>query len=406
MNLVTLSLSYIRTQRLTTFLNLMLLALGMATIVILLLFSAQVQERLARDAKGIDLVVGAKGSPVQLILSSIYHMDVPVGNIALADARRLMQNPAVKMAIPLALGDSYRGFRIVGTTVAYPEHYRARPLQGRLWQQPMEAVVGAVVARKLGLKTGDTFAGSHGIATAGEMHAGTLYKVVGTLAPTATVLDRLILTGVESVWVVHEQHAPASGTAMPGIGSKEKADADEEITALLIQYRSPLAAALLPRMINSQTVLQAASPAFETVRLLRLLGVGIDALRAFGLLLIFTAGLGVFIALYNALKERRYDLAIMRTLGASKAKLLWHILSEGLLLVVLGTAAGFVLGHFGAEALGAWLRRTQQMELSGLVWVPAELWLIGLALGVGALAAIVPAIQAYRADIAGTLAKG
>ncbi len=137
-----------------------------------------------------------------------------------------------------------------------------------------------------------------------------------------------------------------------------------------------------------------------------MLGVGVDALRAFGLLLIFTAGLGVFIALYNALKQRRYDLAIMRTLGASKAKLLWHILSEGLLLVVFGTAAGFVLGHMGAGVLGIWLRRTQQMELSGLVWVTSELWLIGLALGVGVLAAIVPAIQAYRADIASTLAKG
>ncbi len=406
MNLVTLSLSYIRTQRLTTFLNLMLLALGMATIVILLLFSAQVQERLARDARGIDLVVGAKGSPVQLILSSIYHMDVPVGNIALADAKRLMQNPAVKMAIPIALGDSYRGFRIVGTSVDYPAHYGARPLKGRLWQKPMEAVIGATVGRKLGLETGDTFAGSHGIATASEAHAGTPYKVVGVLAPTATVLDRLILTGIESVWAVHEQHTPTSGAAMPSIGSKDKSDADEEITALLIRYRSPLAAALLPRMINSETVLQAASPAFETARLLRLVGVGIDALRAFGLLLIFTAGLGVLIALYNALKERRYDLAIMRTLGAARAKLLWHILSEGLLLVVLGTAVGFVLGHLGAEALGAWLRRTQQMELSGLVWVPAELWLIGLALAVGTLAAIGPAIQAYRADIAGTLAKG
>ena len=193
---------------------------------------------------------------------------------------------------------------------------------------------------------------------------------------------------------------------MPGMGSTQKADAEEEVTALLIRYRSPLAAALLPRAINSQTVMQAASPAFETARLLRLLGVGVDALRAFGLLLIFTAGLGVFIALYNALKERRYDLAIMRTLGASKAKLLWHILSEGLLLVVFGTAAGFVLGHIGAGVLGIWLRRTQQMELSGLVWVTSELWLIGLALGVGVLAAIVPAIQAYRADIAATLAKG
>lgn len=403
MNLITLSWNYIRAQRLTTALNLLLLALGIATIVILLLFSQQLEERLARDGRGIDLVVGAKGSPIQLILSSVYHLDVPTGNIALRDAQALMQNPAVKKTIPLAMGDSVHGLRIVGTTPAYPAHYGARLAQGRLWSEPMEAVLGASAAQRLGLAVGASFVGAHGIATAGEVHKQYPYTVVGVLAPTGTVLDRLVLTSVESVWIVHEGHheRQEEGAAHSG-----ETGADErELTALLIQYRSPLAAATLPRFINSQSALQAAAPAFETARLLTLLGVGFDTLRAFGGLLIFTAGLGVFIALYNALRERRYDLAIMRTLGASRTKLLAHILLEGLLLVLAGTVIGIGLGHAVAQALGFWLKQTQQLELSGWAWVTNELWLFALAFGVGLGAALLPAFQAYRTDIARTLAR-
>lgn len=439
MNLVSLSWSYIRAQRLATALNLLLLALGIATIAILLLFSHQLEDRLRRDGKGIDLVVGAKGSPIQLILSSVYHVDVPTGNIPLPDAERLMQNPAVKKAIPLALGDSHYGFRIVGSTPDYVAHYGAEPAQGRLWKKPMEAVLGATAAARLGLAVGGSFVGAHGVATQGAVHEQDPYAVVGMLKPSGTVLDRLILTSVESVWLVHEEHGAKGATvaADTGAGVREtehtrqtpetrgraakengehaprekepagadKSDEERELTALLIQYRSPLAAATLPRFVNSQSALQAAAPAFETARLLTLLGVGLDTLRAFGLLLIFTAGLGVFIALYNALKERRYDLAIMRTLGASRAKLLQHIVLEGLLLVLAGTVIGLVLGHLVAEALGASLKQTQQLELTGWMWVSRELWLFALAFVVGLVAAILPAIQAYRTDIARTLAS-
>lgn len=425
MNLVSLSWSYIRAQRLGTALNLLLLALGIATIVILLLFSHQLEERLRRDGEGIDLVVGAKGSPIQLILSSVYHIDVPTGNIALHDAQQLMRNPAVKQVIPLALGDSHHGFRVVGSTHEYLAHYGAELAEGRLWEKPMEAVLGARAAARLGLTVGGRVVGAHGVATEGAIHEEYPYAVVGVLKPSGSVLDRLILTSVESVWVVHEEHQqrpaldltkagsravppadhPEKGNAAREHTEADKHDEERELTALLIQYRSPLAAATLPRFVNSQSALQAAAPAFETARLLTLLGVGLDTLRAFGLLLILTAGLGVFIALYNALKERRYDLAIMRTLGASRAKLLQHILLEGLLLIFVGTVIGMVLGHVVAEALGAWLKQTQQLELSGWRWVASELWLFVLAAGVGLAAAILPAIEAYRTDIARTLAS-
>jgi putative ABC transport system permease protein len=179
-----------------------------------------------------------------------------------------------------------------------------------------------------------------------------------------------------------------------------------ELTALLIQYSSPLAAAVLPRYVNANSAMQAASPAYETARLFTIIGVGVDVLRGFALVLILSAGLSVFIALYNALEERRYDLAIMRALGATPRRLMALLLFEGLLLAVLGAIVGLALGHLLTELLGLALKRANQPEVTGWVWHPGELWLIALAVVVGVIAALLPAWRAYRADIAGTLARG
>jgi len=175
---------------------------------------------------------------------------------------------------------------------------------------------------------------------------------------------------------------------------------------LLLQYASPLAAAMLPRQINSQSELQAASPAYETARLFRIVGVGVEALRAFAVILILAAGLSVFIALYTALEERRYDLAVMRTLGASPARLFGMLVVEGLVLAGLGALIGLGLGHLLTALLGAWLEAQQQYPVTGLQWRAEELWLVAFALLVGLAAALVPAWRAYRTDVAGTLAQG
>lgn len=477
MNLWRLSLAYLRARPLDAALNVLLLALGVGTITMLLLVQMQLKERLGRDARGIDLVVGAKGSPMQLILSSVYHLDVPTGNIPLEEAERLQRNPAVRASIPLALGDSHRGFRIVGTTPDYIAHYDAVLATGRLWQRPMEAVLGAEAARETGLTVSDQFVGAHGLVAGGMAHDDDPLTVVGVLAPSGTVLDRLILTGVETVWQVHEHHAPrrepaATDTpadndahahgdghahavseedaAASGAHDEDAAHDDEhghdhdqavpahdkpgeeahaheephgaaegeprtaetaqapprELTALLIAYRSPLSAALLPRQVNSQSALQAASPAFETARLLRLVGVGTDTLRAFGALLVLGATLGVFIALYNALRDRRYDLAIMRTLGATRTRLLLHVFLEAQILTWVGTLLGIALGHVATGLVGTWLEAQQGVRLTGLAWAPEETWLLGLAVALGFAAALLPAIATYRRDIATTLARG
>ena len=464
MNLFRLSLSWLRAQPLNTALNLLLLALGMATITLILLLGHQLQDRLSRDAQGIDLVVGAKGSPLQIILANLYHLDVPTGNIPLHEAMQLSRDPLVARAIPIALGDNYRGYRIVGSSHDYPRHYAAGLTEGRLWRRPMEAVIGHEVARSTGLKVGDHFAGTHGLSEGGELHGDQKYQVVGILHRNASVIDRLVLTSVESVWAVHEDHdhghdhaaerhgdevashnhehhghehakhkhdhhehkhahqdhdhhghghadahhpAPDEGlTGHHDEHSLQEATSDRQITAVLIQYRSPLAAALLPRQINARGQLQAAVPAVELSRLLQLLGIGMDTLRLFGLLLILSAGLSMFIALYNNLRERRYDLAVLRSLGASRLRLMNLVLLEGVILSVFGTLLGLAGGHLAAELIGQWLPQAQQLDLRGFIWLQAEWGLLLFALLLGLLAALIPALSAYRSDIARILAKG
>jgi putative ABC transport system permease protein len=404
-NLLTLSLAYIRARALSAALNVLLLGLGVATIVVLLLFSLQLEHRLTRDAQGIDLVVGAKGSPLQLILSSVYHVDIPTGNIPLADAEKLKSNPLIKATVPLALGDSFEGFRIVGTTADYVSLYQGKTITGRLWTLPFEAVLGSEVEARTALKIGDTFVGSHGIVEAGEKHEHNPYRVVGLLAPTGSVLDRLVLTSVESVWEVHGQgHQEEEEEEEDKPGAQRQLQ-PQEVTAVLVQYSSPMAAALLPRQVNSQSALQAASPAFESARLLNIVGVGVETVQAFAAILILCAGLSVFIALYNALRERSYDLAVMRTLGASKTTLLAAVLIEGLTLAVLGVLLGLLLGHLATELLGGWLRASQRLYITGWTFVPGELALVLLALAVGLVSALLPGALAYRTDISRVLAQ-
>jgi putative ABC transport system permease protein len=356
--------------------------------VLVALFTAQTEERLQRDAKPVDLVVGAKGSPLQLILSAVLQVDVPTGNINYGEAKRIAAHPMVAAAIPVSLGDSFRGYRIVGTDPAYLDLYGARLASGRKFGKEMEAVLGAEVARRTGLAAGGRFAGAHGLASGGGTHSDHPYEAVGVLAPTGTVIDRLVVTSLASVWEVHEEH---HGGAEP----KEEA---REITALLIRYRTPLAAALLPRYINSTTTMQAAAPAYESARLMNLVGVGVESLRILAMVLVATAGVSIFVALMSALQERRYDLALLRTLGARPATLFALLATEGVTLVVAGVILGLALGHAATEALGRWIARTNPWSITGLTWVPQEAWAALAVIAAGMATCLLPAIQAYRRD--------
>jgi putative ABC transport system permease protein len=399
-HLFALAWAQLWSRPLATVLNWVLLALGVTALSLVILIDSQVEQALQRDVQGIDLVVGAKGSPLQLILAGVYHLDVPTGNIPLAAVAQLRAHPLVETVIPLSLGDSLSGFRIVGTEPAYLDHYGLKPAQGRLWAAPLEAVLGADVAAVTGLKIDQRFVGSHGLGGGGDEHAEAPYTVVGVLPRSGTVLDRLVLTGLESVWAVHE--AAHGGATLDAEDRAALADAlaeDREVTLLLLRYRTPLAAVTLPRAINSGTAWQAASPAVEMSRLGRLIGVGAELMQGFGAALLAVAGLSVFVGLWHAVRERLPDLAMLRMLGARPHQVALLVLIEALWLALLGLALGLLLAQALTAGLGHWLALQRSVAVSGWVW-PVELALVPAGtLVVTLLAAALPARSAYRLDV-------
>lgn len=389
---------YLWARPLGAALNVLLLSLGLASITFLLLVGYQLNQAFERDLAGIDVVVGAKGSPMQLILSGVLHLDVPPGNVPLQAVRALEKHPLVASVIPISLGDNFQGFRIVGTSHDYVALYHAHMAQGRLWDAPLQVVLGAAAAKKLGAGLGATFAGTHGLGAGGHAHGDSHYTVVGVLAPSGTVLDRLILTDTASVWRVHG----SADEVDDDDHDHEKAGAkvsEREVTMALVRYKTPLAAMSFPRYVNSSTSMQAAAPAQEISRLLLMLGLGTDVLRAFAGVLLITAGLSVFIALWSAVRERRGDLALLRMLGAPPAKVAALLLCEALWLGLLTAALGLLLGQGLAAALGWFLQLDTSLLVAGMVW-PSELaWVPALALGVSLGAALLPAIGAYRVSV-------
>jgi len=415
MNLFKISWSNLRDKPLSSFLSGLLMTLGIAIISLLLLLNKQLDDQFRRNIRGIDMVLGAKGSPLQLILSSIYQIDSPVGNIPLAEAERLTRNPMIKTAIPLALGDNYRSFRIVGTNKKYLDHFEATVGQGKLFAADLECVIGSRVADATDLKIGDSFAGSHGLDEAGEAHEETKYEVVGILNPSNSVADQLILTPVSSVWAIHEHHEEHEGGAEKGAAvaeedhdheheGEEHADEEREITSMLIKFRNPMGM-MLARGINTNSKLQAAMPQIEVNRLFELLGVGVETLRYLALAIIFVAGISVFVSLYNSLKERRYEMALMLSMGATRTQLFTMLLLEGLVLALIGFVAGLLISRLSLWLISGYVQGTYHYNLANFGIQPEEWYILGAAILIGLVAAALPAIGVYRMNISRTLAE-
>lgn len=413
MNLFSLSIKNVFAKPLSSLLSVLLFGFGVAIIVSILLTSTFLKNEIRNNAQGIDLVVGAKGSPLQIILASIFHIDFPTGNISLEDANKLTRNRLIKSAIPLSLGDSYQGYRIVGTSMAYAELYQAVLAEGEWFGDEMTATVGATVAKNLNISLGDELESAHGLAEGAGGHEEHPFKVVGIMESTGTVMDQLILVSIQSVWEVHashEEHDHEEGSDMHdaialeriGIEVTKEQLANEDITSLLIKYRSPMAAVQLPRIVNGTSNLQAASPPYETARLFNIIGIGVEVVNVLGLVIIILSATSVFIALINSLKERKYELAIMRSMGASQKKIFLLILTEGVVLTIIGSLCGFGLAHLG---FGILVHAMEQIQTSGMFFVSDEYYVMLGSLAVGIFASIIPAFLAYKSDISETLSK-
>ena len=378
------------TRPMASALSILLALLGVAVVSLLLQSSQAIEGQLGKNIKGIDMVVGAKGSPLSLILSSVYHIGPPNGNIPLEEANQLRSDPFVAKAIPLSFGDNYKGYRIVGSDHSYPEHYEVELAEGELWQNEMEVVLGAQVAERVGLEMGSTFHGTHGLGVEGHGHEENDYKVVGILNANGTVMDQLILTGLSSVWSIHGDHEVDSTH-------------HREITAMLIKFRSPMGMMTLPRKVNSTTSMQAALPAIEMNSLMSKLGVGMDTLRAIAFAIILVAGISVFVALFNALRERRYEMALLRLLGMTPFKIFVLVLLEGSLIGLVGSLLGLLTGRIAMAVLSKQMEGSYHYDFASAHFLNEELMLVPAVMFICIIAAIIPAISAFRTDIAKTL---
>jgi putative ABC transport system permease protein len=411
MNLFKISWSNIKSKPLNTSLSVVLLAFGVGIISLLLLLEKQLTEKFNRNIKDIDFVLGAKGSPMQLILANVYHVDAPTGNIKMADAQKIIRNPMVKEAIPLAYGDNYEKWRIVGTNGKYPAHYGCELAGGKLFEQSFEATIGSNVAAETGLKVGDTFISMHGYdnqAGSGDdpHHKEHPFTVVGIFKQSDCAIDNLILTPIQSVWDVHkheEEHGMEEDADHADHADADHADHDEH-AALLIK-RNPLAAMMLANQVRN-TNMQLADPAIEMNRLSQNFGLGMDALKAIAIMIMVLSFISVFISLYNSLKERKYELALLRTMGGTRSTLFTLILQEGLILVLIGFAIGMALSRIGLLVLSHYMKENFHYALTDLGMTSGEYVLLGITLLVGIMASLLPAVRALRIDISKTLSNG
>ncbi len=476
MNDTALILSSLKSRWLNSVLSVFLTAFGVMLAVLIIQFGHHVQSRLSTDGQGVDIVIGAKGSPLQLVMSSVYHIDIPTGNIAYEDAQKWMRHPHVKTAIPLALGDNWRGYRIVGTTPAYMNHYSATLADGRVWNKAFEAVAGSAT----GLKMGDEFAGAHGLSDGGHNHDEEHYNITGVMKPTGTVLDRLILTPLDSVLEIHgletvgheshdhdnhakkthdnhsehghddhkghghqdheedshddhgekshddhkghdhaehaqEKHSDHAEHGHEEHGHEEHTEnahenhdhgtaGEPEITALLISTKSPISNINLPRSINRESALQAANPALEMARLTSMLGLGSQSFAALSMLLIIIAALSIFAGLAGSLDNRMGDLAVLRAIGYSKARLFKIITLEGMVIVTTGLALGVLMGVAGFTIMADFIA---PLAASGakIVFTSDFISVMLSVLLAGFLATTVPALRASRVATAQQLSR-
>ena len=434
MNISRLAFTNILSKPSTTLLSLLLMSLGVGIISILLILNNHIEKQLDNNLRSIDMVVGAKGSPLQLILSSVYHLDKPTGNISYKEAKSLNKNVLVDFTIPLSYGDTYKGYRIVGTNEKYFDLYNLELSQGKKWSSSMQAVLGSSVASNKNLKVGDKFFGTHGFDDHGHIHDNHAYVVVGILKQSHSVADNLILTNLKSVWQVHEEHDDCEDDHSHDHSNHNHShdhhshdhsdhdhshdhhshdhsdhdhnhdnysydDSNKMITAMLVKFKSPVGLVQIPRKINEETNMQAAIPLFEINRLTSLIGFGINTINIIALIIMLVSGISIFITLFNSLKKRRYELALMRVHGATRMQLIKLIFLEGLSLSVLGTFFGLLISRFSLVIISSFTNQNQSFTNIDLSMINSELLLLIAALIIGFIASLIPALSVYKINI-------
>ena len=428
----------LKSRWLNSSLSIFLTAFGLAIAIIVNQFSYHFDNRLKNDGKNIDIVIGAKGSPLQLVLSTVYHIDIPTGNISYNKVKKYLNSPQIEYSIPLALGDNWNGYRIVGTNYDYIKHYKGELEHGREWNKNFEIVAGSSVK----IEINDEIKGAHGLVDTGKVHSDEKYKVVGILKPTGTVIDRLLFTSLNSVLEIHNLHHldekdhhehhneeskedhhehhkeeiikkdnhhiddHSKNDNKHYHAQKEVADIFDEqnITAFLIKTNNPIANINLPRLINKESSMQAANPAFEITRLSSMLGIGSKGFKFLSIILIIIAALSVFSGLAGNLENRLKDLAVLRAIGYTKQRIFKIITLEGGVITFIGIMVGISISLISFNILATSITPLNMTEISFTLTKDFFL-IILLVLLSGIFAAVFPAYRGSKISVAKQLSE-
>jgi putative ABC transport system permease protein len=414
--LLPLTLKSIANRRLTAGLTVLAVALSVALLLGVERLRHDAREGFAHTLSGTDLVVGARAGPVALLLYSVFHIGDPTSNVDWKSIQMIAGLPQVDWVVPLSLGDSHRGFRVVGTAAGYFEHYRygdrqaLRLAQGRPFGGIFEAVVGAQVARQLGYVPGQSIVLAHGAGDSGEgglmrEHGDKPFTVAGVLAPTGTPVDRAVLVSLESIEAIHldwQGGAPMPGMSIPPAFVSKFDLSPKSVTAALVGLKSRAAVFKVQRQINEYRgePLLAVLPGVTLDELWRVVGVAEQVLLAISAFVVAVGLAGLVAVVVASLGERRRELAILRALGAGPWELFALLALESLLLTVAGCVLGLGLVYGLAALAGGWAQGQFGLTLSLAPPTPREWQLLAGVVGAGLVASLVPGWQAYRRSLA------
>lgn len=412
MNILRLAAKSIWNRRLTATLVVLSIAIGVSLLLGVERLRVQARTSFAQTLSGTDLIVGARGGAINLLLYSVFRMGDATNNVSWRTVETIAAWPDVAWTVPLSLGDSHRGFRVLGTTIGYFEHYRygqRQPLQfaaGAPFAGVFDAVLGAEVAAQLGYGVDSRITLAHGAGKVSFMqHADKPFTVVGILARTGTPVDRTVHVSLQGIEAVHVDWV--GGAPLPGFGKtpaqvQAMALTPKSVTAVLVGLKSKLRVFNVQRAINDyrDEPLLAILPALTTQQLWDLLSVGEQALLAISGLAVVCGLLVMLTALITGMNERRREMAILRALGARPSQVFLLLVGEALLLTLCGMLAGVLLLQLalgvGLPLLGG------QLGLTIAAWPPSprELAMLGGVWLAGVLGGALPALRVYRLSLA------
>ncbi len=358
---------------------------------------------------GVDLIVGARSSPVNLLLYSVFHIGDATNNITWDSYQAVAGAPGVAWTVPVSLGDSHRGYRVVGTTPAYFEHYQygdGRPVrfaQGEPFDDLFSAVAGADVGRELDYAVGDEIVVGHGTGSVSFVeHDSNPFRITGVLQPTGTPLDRSVFVGLEAIEAIHLGGSTGTGTSLTAEQLRTRDLSPEQITAFYVGLTSPVAALRLQRQVNTypDEPLQAVLPGVALVQLWSVVGAAERTLSAVAAFVVLVGLVSILTAILTSLNERRREMAILRALGARPHQIFVLLVAESALLALAGAVIGTGL-TYGGLAIGAPLIEARfGLLLPGLVPGLYDLAIIALVTGAAAVLGLIPAWRAYRNSLA------